>query len=59
MERMFPVWLRNQLISDGLEAVLTHTEKSSITDNYPHIFKQKSIIKLIPVLLALSLGLSG
>ena len=26
--RHFPVWLRNQLISTGLEKVLRHTEKS-------------------------------
>ena len=26
----FPVWLRNRLISAGLEPVLSHTEKSSI-----------------------------
>ena len=24
----FPVWLRNRLISDGLESVLSHTKKS-------------------------------
>ena len=26
--RLFSVWLRNQLISAGLEPVLIHTEKS-------------------------------
>ena len=27
---LFPEWLRNQLISAGLEPVLSHTEKSCI-----------------------------
>ena len=27
-ESYFPVWLRNRLISDGLEPVLIHAEKS-------------------------------
>ena len=30
----FPVWLRNQLISSGLELVLSHTEKSCIMSYY-------------------------
>ena len=30
----FPVWLRNRLISAGLEPVLSHTEKSFIISYY-------------------------
>ncbi len=30
----FPVWLQNQLLSAGLESVLSQTEKSCIASNY-------------------------
>ena len=32
--KFFPVWLQNQLISTGLEPVLSHTEKSCIVLYY-------------------------
>ena len=38
----FLVWLRNRLISGGLELVLSHTEKACYhrnTDNHPRILK--------------------
>ena len=30
----FPVWLRNRLLSAGLELVLSQTEKACIASNY-------------------------
>ncbi len=30
----FPVWLRNRLLSAGLEPVLSQTEKACIASNY-------------------------
>ncbi len=41
-----PVWLRNRLISTGLEPVLSHTKKSCIASNY----RQFSTNIKIPVL---------
>ena len=42
--KLFPVWLRKQLISAGLEPILSHTEKSckASTDNFPRMMKSKS-----------------
>ena len=34
----FPVWLRNRLISAGLETVFSHTEKSCIVSYFPNNF---------------------
>ena len=41
----FPVWLRNRLISAGLEPVLSHTEKSYILLNvlYPVFHEYKNV----------------
>ena len=39
---IFPVWLRNRLISGRLEPVLSHTEnhtKHQITDTFPKVLK--------------------
>ena len=57
----FPVWLRNRLISDGLEPVLSQTEKSCIAPYYREFFTKIKIknIKLIPVLLAVAFDPSG
>ena len=35
---LFPVWLRNRLLSAGLELVLRHTEKSCIVSYYRQFF---------------------
>ena len=38
MTIFIPAWLRNRLISDGLELVLSHTKNHvchQITDNFP------------------------
>ena len=53
-ENRFPVWLRNQLLSAGLEPVLSQTEKSCISYNYRQFSTNFNIkiIKLITVLLA-------
>ncbi len=57
----FPVWLRNRLLSAGLEPVLTQTEKLCIASDY----KQYStnikikIIKLTTVLSAWAFGPAG
>ena len=32
--KVFPVWLRNRLLSAGLEPVLSQTEKACIASNY-------------------------
>ena len=42
------VWLRNRLISVGLEPDSSRNEKSCITDNFPQIFLK--ITRLILVL---------
>ncbi len=39
VSKPFPVWLRNRLISAGLEPVLRPTEKLCIADNLPRILK--------------------
>ncbi len=39
---IFPVWLQNRSISAGLKAVLSHTEKSCITDNFQQILEKKN-----------------
>ena len=53
-----PVWMRNWLISAGLEPVLSHTKKSCIASYYRYIATniKIKIIKLIPVLLAHAFG---
>ena len=50
----FPVWLRNRLLSAGLEPVLSQTEKACIASNYRQFSTniKINIIKLIPVLSA-------
>ena len=57
----FPVWLRNRLISAGLEPVLRLTEKSCIASNYRQFFTniEIKIIKVIPVLFGRAFGPSG
>ena len=58
---IFPVRLRNRLISTGLEPVLSHTEKSCIASYYTQ-FSTNIKIKIIrfkPFLLARLFGLSG
>ena len=47
----FPLWLRNRLMSAGLEPVFSHTEKSCIALYYRQFFTniKMKIIKLIPV----------
>ena len=61
LKTFFPVWLRNRLLSAGLEPVLWYTEKLCI----PLYYRQFStniiikIIKLITVLLALDWAPSG
>ena len=52
------VWLRNRLISAGLEPILSHTEKACIASYY-RLFPTNNeikIIKLLSVLLAWVLG---
>ena len=50
--KLFPVWLRNQFISTGLETVLSHTEKLCIALYYRQFSKniKIKILKLKPVL---------
>ena len=55
----FPVWPRNQLISAGLERVLSHTEKSCFVSYYISMNIKNTIITLKPVLLARSFGIFG
>ena len=43
--KIFPVWLRNRLITAGLEPVLSQTDKSRIV-LYPVFYKYKNVIKL-------------
>ena len=52
--KCFLVWLRNRLISIGLEPVLNHTEKSNIASYYRQFCMNIKIkvIKLITGLLA-------
>ena len=52
---VFPVWIRNWLLSVGLEPVLSHTEKLCIASYYWQ-FSTK-ITKSIPVLLARAFSL--
>ena len=50
----FPVWLRNRLISSGLEPELSPTKKSCMTSNYKQFSTNIRIIYIIrftPVLL--------
>ncbi len=56
----FPVWLRNRLLSVGLESVLSQTGKSRIASNSRQFSTEIKIkiMKLIPVLLA-SRGAEG
>ena len=54
---LFPVCLRNLLI-DGLEPVLSNTEKSCIASIYIQ-FSMKIKIKIIPVVLAQTFGPMG
>ncbi len=58
---MFPVWLRNRLLSTGLKPVFSQTEKSSIAFSYRQFSTNINIkiIKLIPVLLARTFGPTG
>ena len=42
----FPVWLRNRLLSAGLEPVLSQTEKACIASNYRQ-FSTNIKIKII------------
>ena len=44
--KYFPVWLRNRLLSTGLEPVLSQTEKSCIASNYRQ-FSTNIKIKII------------
>ncbi len=55
---IFPVWLRNRLISTGLEMVFIYTEKSFIPSYYRQFSTniKNKIIKLITVFLAPRLG---
>ena len=46
IRRDFPLWLRNQLISTGLELVLNHTEKSCIV-LYPVFYELKIYIIIL------------
>ena len=52
-ETIFPVWLRNRLISVGLQPVLSHSEKSCIVSYYMQFYMNKKykITILKPVLL--------
>ena len=54
----FPVWLRNRLISTGLEQVLSHTKKC-IASYYRKCSKniKIKILKLIPILFARAFGI--
>ena len=54
----FPVWLRNRLLSTGLEPVLSQTEKSFVASNQRQFSTniKIKIIKLIPVFLARAFG---
>ena len=55
----FPVWLRNRLISAGLEPVVSYIQKSYIASYYRQFSTNtKKIIKLIPILLDLAFGVS-
>ncbi len=58
---IIPVWLRNRLISAGLELVLSHTLKSCITSNYRQFSTniKLKIIKSMPVLAARAFGSLG
>ena len=51
-EITIPVWLRNRLISTGLEPVLSHIEKSCIASYYRQFSMNNKIkiLKIIPVL---------
>ena len=56
----FPVWLRNRLISAGLESALSHTEKSCIASYYKQYstnFIKIKNIRLIPTTSYVSLDL--
>ena len=57
----FPVWLRNRLLSAGLELAPSQTEKSCKATNYRKFSAniKIKIIKLITVLLAQAFGPSG
>ena len=58
--KYFPVWLRNRLLSAGLELVLGQIEKSCIVSNYRQFSTniKIKIIKLIPDFLARVFGSS-
>ena len=53
--KYFPKWLQNQLISTGIEPVLSHNEKSCTTSYYKQFYTniKLKISKSIPVLLAM------
>ena len=54
IKKTFPVWIRNRLVSAGLELVISFTKKLYIAWYYRQFSTniQIKIIKLIPVLLA-------